>query len=69
MVVIRGEMDSRERWCSSNAPWRARTPIVIGSVLMVEVCFAWIDLWWQGFFSVRVAHVFSVFSDVGAKIL
>lgn len=33
---INGETDSRERWCSSKAPWRARTPIVIGSELMVK---------------------------------
>lgn len=37
VVRIRGERASRERWCSSKAPWRARTPIVIGSELMVVV--------------------------------
>ena len=30
-----GEMDSMQRWCSSKAPWRARTPIVIDGVVMM----------------------------------
>lgn len=29
-------MDSMARWCSSKAPWRARTPMVIdGGLLLV----------------------------------
>lgn len=34
VVRMQDEIDSIERWCSSNAPWRAKTPIVIDSVLM-----------------------------------
>ena len=30
-------MDSMERWCSSNAPWRARTPITILSLDIMDV--------------------------------
>lgn len=37
------ERDSMERWCSSKAPWRARTPIVIDWLVVIMV--VWIVLY------------------------
>ena len=50
MVRIRlvdGEMDSMERWCSSKAPWRARTPIVIGWMLELMIKLSRCDFMYE----------------------